>query len=178
MDTEKKPEWAQPELYPHGNAFFARVANGDLAGVRRFLDAGADPMHYDPDPAIVFGPYPIFNARTAAMVHMLVAAGADPNASHRDDFGDMMTPLIAAVTSCRYDLVKALLDAGADPTLNHGGEDIQDVLSELLFWDRGNEEHGYHGIMRLIRDHADRRRLAAAINLDDREDDQVEESAF
>jgi ankyrin repeat protein len=105
-----------------------RAQHGDLPGVLELLDAGVDPHARDPHgrtllhhiSGLMAGPGDL------ALFHRLVAAGLDLDA--RDRRG--MTPLQTAVYDTgSAELVRALLDAGADPEpVDDNGVSLADTL--------------------------------------------------
>ncbi len=108
-----------------------RAQHGDLPGVLELLDAGVDPHARDPHgrtllhhiSGLMAGPGDL------SLFHRLVAAGLDLDA--RDRRG--MTPLQTAVYDTgSAELVRALLDAGADPEpVDDNGVSLDDTLERF-----------------------------------------------
>lgn len=92
-------------LGPTADLFWA-IAADDPAAARRAIKSGANVNHESPPPG---GYTPLIMARSAAMVELLLGAGADPNKHSIHD-----TPLISAAGSGELDIVKLLVKAGAD----------------------------------------------------------------
>jgi hypothetical protein len=88
------------------------VARGHVPIVQLLLRAGADPNN-NPNSALF--PASVSRRHGAAMVEMLVAAGARVDARHRNG----MTPLCKAVERENLPAVKALVAAGADVNVTH-----------------------------------------------------------
>ncbi len=89
----------------------AAAAGGDVAGMKRMLDAGLDPNAHDSA-----GYTPLIAAARASnveMIRLLISRGANPNLS--DTAVNSWTPLLHAVHKSQPHAVAALLDAGANP---------------------------------------------------------------
>ncbi len=102
----------------------ARSGDAGIAGI--LLDAGADPNAYT-----TTGVTPMHfaaDADAAAVVAALAAMGGDANA--RDTFSER-TPLMFAAVRGANGAVKALLEAGADPSLETAIKDYEAVSSAL-----------------------------------------------
>lgn len=91
------------------------VHQGRHLVARLLLEAGADPQRGGRGHAP-----PLFDAPDAAMVHLLVAAGA---AVEDADGEDGLSPLMAAANDGRLEAVRALIEAGADPHRISDGDD-------------------------------------------------------
>lgn len=109
----QSPEDARRRLEQAGlpcsrQAFIRSITVGDARAVELFLAAGLEPD------AAAFQEAVLRNL--AAVLPTLLAHGADPNAG-LDDHDT--TALMLAVSLGRADLVKILLDAGADPDLQN-----------------------------------------------------------
>ncbi|HEX7176660.1 MAG TPA: ankyrin repeat domain-containing protein [Pyrinomonadaceae bacterium] len=107
-------------------ALLRAAREGDAAGVRRLLEAGADADTRDESawtPLMLAA----VGGHTEA-VGMLLAGGAQPNA--RNDKG--WTPLMLAVSLGDAGLARALLDAGADPNVrdNEGLTPLMQAVGE------------------------------------------------
>jgi hypothetical protein len=89
----------------------AAASGGDVAGMRRMLDAGLDPNAHDSA-----GYTPLIAAARASnveMIRLLTSRGANPNLS--DAAVNSWTPLLHAVHKAQPASVTALLNAGANP---------------------------------------------------------------
>ncbi|MEV0613046.1 ankyrin repeat domain-containing protein [Nonomuraea sp. NPDC050404] len=108
------------------------AAFGEESDVRRLLDGGTPP-----DEPGEYGDTALYRASVrgnAAIVRMLLAAGADPD---RESGGDSEgLPLCAAACWGHHDVVSALLDAGADPDRR---EDAALTAMTALVWAVSNE---------------------------------------
>lgn len=71
--------------------------------VNRFDDLGKTPLHH----AVAGG--------NIAIVDLLIRAGANVNANDERVIGN--TPLSDNIAKCSYEMVKRLIDGGADPTI-------------------------------------------------------------
>jgi ankyrin repeat protein len=103
-----------PSHYTLGPPLFSAVARDRLANVQVLLEAGADPNFQTNEkhtPLIECCLYPGFKASEIAS--LLIGHGAQVN--HADSDGD--TPLHLAIESDEDDLVRILLESGADPTI-------------------------------------------------------------
>ncbi|MEV4508846.1 ankyrin repeat domain-containing protein [Dactylosporangium sp. NPDC049525] len=108
-----------------------RAQHGDLPGVLELLDAGVDPHARDPHGRTLLHHISGLMAAPGdlSLFHRLVAAGLDLEA--RDRRG--MTPLQTAVYDTgSAELVRALLDAGADPApVDDNGVSLADTLDRF-----------------------------------------------
>jgi ankyrin repeat protein len=117
------------------------AAIDDVDAVDLLLQVGADPDTRD-----AAGATPLMSALSSIVVRRLTASGADPNAVDHS----ARTPLMAAAQSERAEIVRALLDDGADPeqpddlgytalhfAAGNLGEATEDCLKALL--DAGSE---------------------------------------
>ena len=100
-------------------AAIAAIREGDVAGLARLLEQepglaasrltgigeGATPLHIASD-------WPGYFPNGPAVVAVLIAAGADPNARRNEAEGE--TPLHWAASSDDVDVARALIDGGAD----------------------------------------------------------------
>jgi ankyrin repeat protein len=96
-------------------AMVVAIRNGDLEALRRYLDAQPDlaTARFDGRTALhVVTDWPGYYPNGPAVVRLLVAAGADPNADAGGDTPE--TPLHWAASSDDLDVADALIDAGAD----------------------------------------------------------------
>jgi ankyrin repeat protein len=82
---------------------------------------------------------------TAEDVRQLLAGGAD--ADEIEEAGDV-TPLMAAATRGDLEIVKVLVEAGAD--VNALAEDLSDDLDEFEFLDEAFQEGELHGMTALL----------------------------
>ena len=94
---------------------------GDVAGLRRMLDAGADPNEED-----WTGAPPLYWAVGGSVdaARVLLEAGADP-----DDRDGFTRPFVRAAEKNRLDLLKLLLEFGADPHLTDPGDGENALVS-------------------------------------------------
>ena len=96
--------------------------------VKLMLEAGADPNAYFTD-----GSTALLNVFTnydqaCDVLPLLLLHGADPNLAHADTG---YTALMIAASAVRVDLVKVLLEHGADVTqVNHAGISVLDMLGD------------------------------------------------
>lgn len=98
------------EAYQVGTPLFRAITTGDTAVVQRLLTEGEDPNECygaDEEPALLVAAV----ERREEIVRHLLQAGANPN--HGDMCG--YTPLMAAVCADAINIVKLLIEAGADP---------------------------------------------------------------
>jgi ankyrin repeat protein len=89
----------------------AAASGGDIASMKRMLDAGLDPNAHDSA-----GYTPLIAAARAGnveMIRLLTSRGANPNLS--DVAVNSWTPLLHAVHKSQPRAIAALLDAGANP---------------------------------------------------------------
>jgi hypothetical protein len=89
----------------------AAASAGDVAGIKRMLDAGLDPNAHD-----AAGYTPLIDAARAGnvdVIRLLTSRGANPNLA--DTAVNSWTPLLHAVHKSRPASVTALLAAGANP---------------------------------------------------------------
>ena len=96
----------------HARTLYRAVTEGDVATAARLLDAGADPD------APAYGRTPLIRAiekRQLGAAVLLLKRGADPSIGIHPAWRRGVTPLQFAVTQGPGTLVRALLDAGADP---------------------------------------------------------------
>ena len=118
-----------PEYWPDYGSIEHAIIQGDAGNAKMFLDRGVDPntrsrwrselrealRHRRYSPELLDAEEPLLSLaihkRQLEIARMLIAAGADPN--DFDDYGD--TPLVHAALSDDAELVKMLLDRGADP---------------------------------------------------------------
>ncbi len=82
---------------------------------------------------------------SAAAVRQLLAARADPN--EIEEAGDV-TPLMYAAARGDLEIVKALVEGGAD--VNALAEDLSEDLSEFEFLDEAFQRAELHGLTALI----------------------------
>jgi hypothetical protein len=113
------------------------AAGGDVASMKRMLDAGLDPNVRDST-----GYTPLIAAARAgnvSMIRLLKSRGADPNL--RDAAVNSWTPLFHAVHKDQPGSIKALLDAGANPN----GADANGTTPLMMA-----AGYGYTGIVKLL----------------------------
>jgi ankyrin repeat protein len=91
------------------------------------------------------GLYDAVQSGTAVDVRQLLAAGADPN--EVEEAGDV-TPLMAAASRGDLEIVKALVEAGAD--VNALAEDLSDDLDEFEYLDEVFQNAEAHGMTALL----------------------------
>jgi ankyrin repeat protein len=82
---------------------------------------------------------------TAADVRQLLAGGADPN--EIEEAGDV-TPLMDAAAQGNLEIVKALVEAGAD--VNALAQDLSGDLEEFEFLDEAFQHAELHGLTALV----------------------------
>ena len=99
-------------------------SNPNLAVIEALLDAGADPMAGTEGGSMT----PLHSAKSAAVVHALLQAGAEVDANGPRG----VTPLFIAVVHRDLKVIKALLAGGADPLSGTWGGDFQTPL-ELAY---------------------------------------------
>jgi uncharacterized protein len=87
---------------------FDAVENNLVDQVEIYLKRGGDPNVRNK-----FGWTPLFYVKDSLIAQKLLAAGADPNA--RGEEGSSITPLHVAALGGNSELVKVLIDAGANP---------------------------------------------------------------
>jgi ankyrin repeat protein len=82
---------------------------------------------------------------SAADVRRFLAAGADPN--ENEEAGDV-TPLMCAAARGDLEIVRVLVEAGAD--VNALAEDLSGDLDEFTFLDEAYQEGELHGMTALL----------------------------
>lgn len=97
--------YVEATLEPRAAAFFKAVEEGDLATVKAELDAG-----FDPNTRNLQNYTPLMVVKDPRVARRLISAGADVNA--RDEAST--TPLIEAAKTCNLEMVRLLLQSGAD----------------------------------------------------------------
>src|SRR5690348_8261030 len=101
---------------PQAIAMIAAIRSGDRDSVRRLLDERPDlataRIHGSRTPLHVAADWPGYFPHAPAIVAILIAAGADPNADTGG--GKPETPLHWAASSDDVDVAEALIDGGAD----------------------------------------------------------------
>ena len=102
----------------------ARSGNAEIAGI--LLDAGADPNAYTSTGVTAM--HFAADADAAGVVEALAEGGGDVDA--RDGFQER-TPLMFAAVRGADAAVQALLDAGADPSLETATKDYEAISSSL-----------------------------------------------
>ena len=125
------------------------ASGGDLAGMKRMLDAGLDPNAHDSA-----GYTPLISAARAGnveMIRLLTSRGANPNVS--DAAVNSWTPLLHAVHKAQPRAIAALLDAGANPN------DADPHGTTPLMLAAG---YGYTDIVKILLAHKANPRLAAS----------------
>ncbi|KDQ16399.1 hypothetical protein BOTBODRAFT_130203, partial [Botryobasidium botryosum FD-172 SS1] len=112
---------ARESEWPHRTRLHRALYDGDLARAKLLLGFGADPNAQDADSQrpmhiVTESDHMAFvdEETRADMIESLLAAGADMDA--KDDDGD--TPLSLAYREGRPYCVRALVDAGADPSIS------------------------------------------------------------
>jgi ankyrin repeat protein len=126
----------------------AAASGGDMAGMKRMLDAGLDPNARDSA-----GYTPLIAAARAGnveMIRLLTSRGANPNLS--DAAVNSWTPLLHAVHKSQPRAITALLDAGANPN------DADPHGTTPLMMAAG---YGYTDIVKILLTHKANPRLAA-----------------
>ena len=91
------------------------------------LEAGADPnIHFADGSTALLDVVTIIPDHACDLTLLLLQHGADPNLAHADTGN---TPLMAAASALRVDLVELLLGHGADVTqVNNVGDSVLDIL--------------------------------------------------
>jgi ankyrin repeat protein len=126
------PNWIVPQV-GHTPLYNACVSNRPQV-VRALITLGANPnlrmnYHSPVDGRRENGVVALMFARSPEVVVALVAAGADVNAADEDG----LTSLIRAAYWGKRDVVKALLDAGADAALKtKSGRSAKDVAASRI----------------------------------------------
>ena len=136
-----------------GSEILAATAANDSATIRLLLDKGANVNAKDP-----VGMTPLLNAAmngNTRIAEMLLARGADVNAACATEFGGtvkagkialgLLTPLLVASVYGPYDMVKLLLDAGANI-------DARDVRGMSALMNAVATDHADARIVRLLVD--------------------------
>lgn len=116
-----------PEQESGWTAFIYAAAKGSLDIVQILLAAGADvnAASYSGQTALSEAAY----WGHLEIVNLLICVGADVNLHEIDDTTPLMKALMFGFGS--FDIVKALLDAGADPNIrNNGGQTALDIALE------------------------------------------------
>ena len=99
-------------------AFSHAVRDGDVLAVRLFLDSGMSPDTKDEMglPALLFtAKYCIYDDPAAREQILLALLAHGATVDVKDEYG--YTPLLQAVPFCSATIVRALLEAGADPNV-------------------------------------------------------------
>ena len=99
--------------YENENLHFA-AEDGNLNKVIELLEAGYDINAFDEDLAHT----PLHRAARAGdvgIVKFLISAGAEVNIRDENNIGE--TPLGEVASNCSYETAAALINAGADPTI-------------------------------------------------------------
>lgn len=120
-------------------AFFQAVKDGDLAAVTTELDAGFDPNHRDS-----YTNTPLMVVEDPRIARRLIAAGADVNARNEDG----ATPLIEAAKTCKLEVVRLLLQSGADVHVRDLSEN-RNALDWALVW--FPEDKNYEEVVAVLR---------------------------
>jgi ankyrin repeat protein len=126
----------------------AAASGGDVAGMKRMLDAGLDPNAHDSA-----GYTPLIASARAGnveMIRLLTSRGANPNLS--DAAVNSWTPLLHAVHKSQPASVTALLNAGANPN----NADPHGTTPLMLA-----AGYGYTDIVKILLAHKANPRLAA-----------------
>lgn len=135
-ETEIDAEQEAPVRDP---AFFQAVKDGDLATVTAKLDAGLDPNTRDE-----FDNTALMVVEDPRVARRLISAGADVNARNED----AATPLIEAAKYCRLEMVRLLLQSGADVKARDLSEN-RSALDWALAW--FPEDKNYEEVVRVLR---------------------------
>jgi ankyrin repeat protein len=121
----------------YGNSALYNACFADrLPVVTALLEHGADPnlrmtYHSPVDGRVEVGLVALMVCRSAPVVEVLLAAGANPNVS--DNHGS--TPLMRAALAAGSDAVALLLKSGADPRIKDAaGRTAADRVRERLSW--------------------------------------------
>ena len=97
--------------------------------VEVLLEAGADPnIHFKDGKTALFDVAMSFRVHECEVTLLLLQHGADPNLAYTETG---MTPLILAALAASIDLVKVLLEHGADVTqATHAGKTVLDMVAD------------------------------------------------
>jgi hypothetical protein len=103
-----------PDYVPVWNLYRA-IERGELAAVKQAIDNGMSPSLHIEDKGSILG-WSVLTGRDEIAL-FLISRGADINYVTRSERGGGATPLIDAIIANRCLLAKALLSAGADPSI-------------------------------------------------------------
>jgi ankyrin repeat protein len=121
---EKSPLLANGMTSSYTSALKLAVDRDKKEIVRLLLENGADTEYTNTG-----NPPPLFVAKSPAVASLLIAHGANVNRIDREK-----TPLNSAITDDRYDVIRVLLESGADPNLPSNEKDTPLCLA--LQWKR------------------------------------------
>jgi Ankyrin repeats (3 copies) len=125
---------------------FQAVKDGDLATVTAQLDAG-----FDPNMRGEYGNTPLMVVEDPRVARRRISAGADVNARNED----AATPLIEAAKYGHLEVVRLLLQSGADVHARDLSEE-RNALDWALVWDPADED--YEEVVTVLRDAGARER--------------------
>lgn len=114
-------------------ALFQAVEDGNLAAVTAALDAGLDPNVRDE----TTGNTPLMVAEDPRVARRLILAGADVNVRDLSDW----TPLIIAARSCNLEVVRLLLQSGADVQARDSASNRTPLEWTADCYPQGDERH-------------------------------------
>jgi hypothetical protein len=124
--------YVEETMEPRAAAFFQAVQDGDLETVTAELDAG-----FDPNTGNLQNYTPLMVVEDPRVARRLISAGAGINA--RDE--NSTTPLIEAAKTCNLEMVRLLLQSGADVHVRDLAEDRNALDYALMnHWEDNQEE--------------------------------------
>jgi hypothetical protein len=132
VDRHRVREDPDALMYARKNALFQAVEDGDLAAVTAALDAGLDPDVRDEGNGT-----PLMVAKDPRVARRLILAGADVNARSLDAW----TPLIVAARACNLEVVRLLLQSGADVHARDSASNRTPLEWTVDCYPQGDERH-------------------------------------
>ncbi|PWY75952.1 ankyrin [Aspergillus eucalypticola CBS 122712] len=150
-------------IYSHQSGALRNATfNGNTDCVRRLLRAGVSPT-FQPKICCVGGPIHVAARRGYAdLVRMFIELGVDPNArKSRDDFCYENTPLLSAISDGHEEVVRVLIEHGAELEYTAEYKSYEQPLSEAT-------SRGHYGIVKLLLEHGCNPRTPNFLNYSDR----------